>query len=123
MSKTKRKTLVVQGVEIQIIETKKEDFISITDIAKNFGESKIVVQNWMWARGTLDFLGVWEQMHNSNFKGIEFDAFKMESGSNTFSMSPTKWIKGVNAIGLQTKAGRYGGGTFAHKDIALEFCS
>lgn len=115
--------IIVQGVEIQVLETRTEDFISISDIAKQFGESRIVVQNWMRARGTLDFLGVWEQMYNPDFNRIEFDAFKMEAGSNAFTMSPTKWIAGVNATGMITKAGRYGGGTFAHRDIALEFCS
>lgn len=123
MAKNRKHTIIVQGVEIQVLETRTEDFISISDIAKQFGESRIVVQNWMRARGTLDFLGVWEQMHNPDFNRIEFDAFKMEAGSNAFTMSPTKWIAGVNATGMITKAGRYGGGTFAHRDIALEFCS
>jgi hypothetical protein len=123
MGKSKQQTINVQGVNIKMFATNEEEFISLTDIASNFGESRIVVQNWMRARGTIDFLGVWEQMHNPDFKGIEFDAFKMEAGSNTFSMSPEKWIKGVNAKGIVSKRGRYGGGTFGHKDIALEFCS
>jgi hypothetical protein len=120
---SKSKTITVEGAEIRVLELQKDDFLSMTDIAAHFGEARVVVQNWMRARGTLDFLGVWEQMHNPAFNRIEFDAFKLESGSNAFTMSPTKWIAGTGAVGMVSKAGRYGGGTFAHRDIALEFCS
>ncbi len=118
----KRKTIVVDNTEIHLLEAEKEDFFSLTDIAAKFGESRIVIQNWMRTRGTLDFLGTWEQLNNPDFKRIEFDAFKMEAGTTAFSMSPEKWIEGTAAIGMMSKRGRYGGGTFAHKDLALGFC-
>jgi len=70
----------------------------------------------------LSFLGLWESLHNSDFKPVEFDGFKKEAGANSFTMSPSKWINGVNAIGMVSKSGRYGG-TFAHSDIAFEFAS
>ena len=72
---------------------------------------------------TLEFIGVWEQVHNPNFKGIEFETFRNQAGLNSFSLTPRKWIEATNAIGFQSRAGRYGGGTFAHKDIAFEFGS
>ncbi len=81
-----------------------------------------VIKNWMRNRETLEFLGLWESLHNSNFKPVEFDGFRKEAGLHAFTMSPTKWIDSVNAIGLVSKAGRYGG-TYAHSDIALEFAS
>lgn len=73
-------------------------------------------------RDTIEFLGLWESLHNSDFKPVEFDGFRNQAGLNAFTMSPTKWIEGVNAIGIVTKAGRYGG-TYAHSDIAFEFAS
>lgn len=99
--------------------------MSLTDIAryKNPDEPKAVVANWMRLRSTIEFLGLWEQIHNPDFKGLEFDAFKNESGSNAFTLSPQKWISSTNAIGLVSKSGRYGGGTYAHTDIAFEFAS
>ena len=74
-------------------------------------------------RETLQFLGLWEELHNPNFKPIEFDRFKSEVGLHSFTMSPEKWIKSVNAIGIVSKRGRYNGGTYAHSDIAFEFAS
>ncbi|MFA6917971.1 MAG: KilA-N domain-containing protein [Candidatus Gracilibacteria bacterium] len=114
--------LNVKGIDIALISIKTEDYISLTDMAKSFG-GEIVICNWMRSRNTLEFLGIWEYLHNSEFKSIEFDGFKKEAGLNRFTMSSRKWIKSVNAIGLISKAGRYGGGTFAHKDIAFEFGS
>jgi KilA-N domain len=119
---SKIRTIVVENTEIRLFNHEKEDFVSLTDIASRFGETRIIIQNWMRARGTLDFLSTWEQLHNPGFKGIEFDAFKNESGTNAFTMSPEKWIEGVNAIGIYSKRGRYNSGTFAHRDIALGFC-
>jgi hypothetical protein len=81
-----------------------------------------IIQNWMRTRNTIEFLGLWEELRNPNFKSIEFDAFKNESGSNSFTLTPKKWIESTNAIGLISKSGRYGG-TYAHKDIAFEFAS
>ena len=101
-----------------------DDYICITDIARyRSDEPKMVIQNWMRNRNTLEFLGVWESLHNPNFKGIEFDAFKSQAGLNSFTMTPTKWVRSTSAIGIRTKRGRYSSGTYAHKDIAFEFAS
>jgi hypothetical protein len=116
--------LIVQETLISIRQHEKEDFISLTDIAKakNSDEPKDVVKNWLRSKTTIEFLGLWEQINNENFKGVEFDSFKNEAGSNSFTLSPTKWIENTNAIGIISKAGR-SGGTYAHKDIAFEFAS
>jgi hypothetical protein len=99
------------------------DFISLTDIAKYKSEDpNDVIKNWLRNRDTIEFLGLWEQLNNPNFKPVEFDGFKKESGANSFTLSPQKWIESTNAIGIQSKAGRYGG-TYAHTDIAFEFAS
>lgn len=101
----------------------KEDYISLTDIARyRSDEPKDVVKNWLRSKSTIEFLGLWEQMNNPNFKGVEFDSFRNEAGSNAFTMSPQKWIKATNAVGIISKSGN-NGGTFAHKDIAFEFAS
>lgn len=113
------------GTEITIISSGTEnDYISLTDIARyrNADEPKDVVKNWMRAKSTIEFLGLWEELNNPNFKGVEFDSFRNEAGSNAFTLSPQKWIDATNAIGILSKSGRYGG-TFAHKDIAFEFAS
>jgi hypothetical protein len=119
----KNTAITVEGIEINLLKQKEGDFISMTDIARKFGEPRIMIQNWMRTRGTIDFLGVWEVLNNPNFKRIEFDAFKIESGSNAFTMSPQKWIEGTDAIGLLSRRGRYDSGTYGHQEIALEFCS
>lgn len=118
-------TIHVKGTNIEIISQGNiDDYISLTDIAryKNPDEPKDVVKNWMRSRSTIEFLGLWEQLNNPDFKGVDFDSFKNESGSNTFTLSPQKWIESTNAIGIYSKSGR-DGGTFAHKDIAFEFAS
>ena len=101
-----------------------DDYISLTDIAsfKNSTAPKDVVKNWLRNRSTLEFLGLWEQLNNPNFKGVEFDSFKNHAGENAFTLSPQQWVKATNAIGIISKSGR-SGGTFAHKDIAFEFAS
>jgi len=116
--------LKVKNQEISIIYKKNEDYISLTDIAKvkNQDEPKDVVKNWFRNRSTVEFLGLWERINNPDFKGVEFDPLLKEAGSNSFTLSPTKWVNTTNAIGIITKTGR-GGGTFAHKDIAYEFAS
>ena len=81
-----------------------------------------IIQNWMRTRNTIEFLGLWEELKNPSFKSIEFDAFRNESGSNSFTLTPKKWIEATNSIGIISKSGRYGG-TYAHKDIAFEFAS
>lgn len=120
-------TINANGVEIGVAGDISEEnaYLCLTDIAryKNPDEPKAVVANWMRLRSTIEFLGLWEQIHNPNFKGLEFDAFKNEAGGNAFTLSPQKWISTTNAIGLISKSGRYGGGTYAHSDIAFEFAS
>lgn len=118
------KKINTQGLEIYTYQKNEHDYISLTDMAryKNVDEPKDVVKNWMRNRSTIDFLGIWEQINNSNFKGVEFDAFKSESGTNSFVLSPQKWIEKTSAVGLVSRSGN-GGGTFAHKDIAFEFAS
>jgi len=117
-------TINANGNEISVVSSGDEnDFISITDIAKYKSEDPTAtIQNWMRNKDTIEFLGLWESMFNSNFKPIEFEGFKIQSGANAFTMSPKKWISSTNAIGIVSKSGRYGG-TYAHKDIAFEFAS
>ena len=91
-------------------------------MAKKFGDD-ILIYSWMRNRNTLEFIGVWEQIHNPDFKGLEFETFRNQAGLNSFSLTPRKWIEATNAIGFQSRAGRYGGGTYAHRDIAFEFGS
>ena len=125
MSKVKKDTIEAKGFAIQIYtEDFKNDYISLTDIAryKNVHEPKDVVKNWLRVRDTVEFLGLWETIHNPNFKGVEFDSFRKEAGTNAFTLSPQRWIENTNAIGIVSKSGR-GGGTFAHPDIAMEFAS
>jgi len=120
----KNKIIVVKGISIKTFKQGNNDFISLTDIArnKNAAEPKDVVKNWMRSRTTIEFLGLWEQLNNSDFKGVEFDSFLFEAGSNSFTLSPSKWIEVTNAKGIVSKQGN-NGGTFAHKDIAFEFAS
>ena len=125
MSKVKKDTIEAKGFAIQIYtEDFKNDYISLTDIAryKNVHEPKDVVKNWLRVRDTIEFLGLWETIHNPNFKGVEFDSFRKDAGTNAFTLSPQRWIENTNAIGVVSKSGR-GGGTFAHPDIAMEFAS
>ena len=119
------KKINVKDTEIEIFSKEKQDYISITDIAryKNQKYPKDVVKNWLRSKDTIDFLTLWEEINNPSFKGVEFDPFKNDVGKNSFVLSPSKWIKTVDAIGLISKAGKYGGGTYAHKDIAFEFAS
>lgn len=101
------------------------DYISLTDLARyaDAEEPRLPIRDWMRNKEVISYLGLWESMNNKNFKGGEFATFKSEAGSNKFKMSPQKWIKETNAIGIVSKSGRYDGGTFAHPDIAFEFAS
>lgn len=103
--------LNIKGTDVVIFSKNKKDFISLTDIArfKDANRSNYIIQNWMRNRSTIEFIGLWEQLHNQNFKSIEFDAFKNEAGSNAFTLTPKRWIEATNAIGIISKAGRYGG--------------
>jgi len=120
----KNKTISVQGFDIVWYETNYNDYISLTDIAryKDAEHTDAIIQNWLRNRNTIELLGFWESIYNPNFKPLEFEGFRKQAGLNSFVMTPKKWIESTNAIGIVSKSGRYGG-TFAHKDIALEFAS
>ncbi|MBE5919549.1 MAG: KilA-N domain-containing protein [Pseudobutyrivibrio ruminis] len=124
MGKMMKDTIHANGKDIRMYTMDFEnDFISLTDIAKyKSDDANATICNWMRTRETIEFLGLWERLHNTDFKPLEFEGFRGEAGLHAFTMSPTKWIQGVNAIGIVSKAGRYGG-TYAHSDIALEFAS
>ena len=125
MSKLKKDTIEAKGLSIQVYtEDFKNDYISLTDIAryKNSDDPRFVIQNWMRNRNTLEFIGLWEALNNSNFNRVQFDTFRNEAGLNRFTMTPQKWIESTNAIGIIAKPGRYGG-TYAQYDIAMEFAS
>ncbi len=124
MAGTKLK-LNAKGHEISVIAYEdQQDYISLTDIAKqkNPDAPADIIKNWLRSRSTIEFLGLWESLNNSDFKLVEFDQFKNESGSNSFVLSPKKWIDSTAAIGITSRAGR-NGGTYAHRDIAFEFAS
>jgi hypothetical protein len=120
----KNRKIEIKGVEVTFLKSREEDYICITDIAKfkNPEAPRDIIKNWMRTKNTIELLGLWERLHNPDFKQVEFDLFRNEAGFNHFVLSPQKWIKNTNAIGLQSKSGRYGG-TYAHIDIALEFAS
>ncbi len=120
----KNKKIRVQQIDIVLYEDNQQDYISLTDIARyrNTERSDYILQNWMRNRSTIEFMGLWEQFNNPDFNSIEFDGIKNMSGSNSFSLTPKRWIDETNAIGIVSKTGRYGG-TFAHKDIAFEFAT
>ncbi|MDD4151314.1 MAG: KilA-N domain-containing protein [Candidatus Gracilibacteria bacterium] len=119
-----KKIIQVNGKGITLFEQKQEDFISLTDIAKykNIDFPADVVKNWLRTRNTIEYLGIWEKINNPNFKLVDFDQFRENAGSNSFVMTPTKWIENTKAIGIISKPGKTGG-TFAHKDIAFKFAS
>ena len=120
----KKNEIIVKDVAIKTMSKDGIDYISITDIArqKNATDPNGVIANWMRNRNTVEFLGIWETLHNPNFNPLEFEGFRKEAGLNAFTLSPTRWIEATNAIGIVSQAGRYGG-TFAQTDIAFEFAS
>ncbi len=122
--KQKKSSINVKGITVNIFTHSKDDYISVTDIArhKDSERSDYILQNWLRNRNTIEFIGLWEQLNNPDFNSIEFDGIKNLAGSNSFSLTPKRWIESTNAIGIISKTGRYGG-TFAHKDIAFEFAS
>ena len=126
MSKDLVKTEInVIDNKIGIMRIGDVDYISLTDLARyaDAEEPRLPIRDWMRNKEVISYLGLWESMNNKNFKGGEFATFKNEAGSNKFKMSPQKWVKETNAIGIVSKSGRYDGGTFAHPDIAFEFAS
>ncbi len=110
--------------EITVQTRNEADFISLTDIAryKDAERTDDLIRNWLRNRNTIEFLGIWEQLNNQDFNPVEFDGFRKQAGLNSFTLTPKQWIERTNAIGIVSKAGRYGG-TYAHKDIAFEFAS
>lgn len=116
--------IIVKDTIVNVIRINGSNYISLTDLARyaNPEEPKIPIQTWMRNKNVISFLGLWEQMYNSNFKGIEFETFENEAGKNSFYLSPQKWINTTNAIGIISKSGN-NGGTYAHSDIAFEFAS
>ena len=124
MSKPKKSLIEVQGTVVTILSGQQEDYISLTDIAryKDSERTDYLIQNWMRNRNTIEFLGLWERLNNPGFNPIEFDGIKKQAGLNSFILTAKRWIDATRAVGLISKAGRYGG-TYAHKDIAFEFAS
>lgn len=120
----KSREIEVLDTRITISRMAEEDFISLTDIARHRDSERSddLIRNWIRNRNTLEFLGIWEQIHNPDFNSVEFDGFRMQAGLNSFTLTPKQWIQRTGAKGIVSKAGRYGG-TFAHRDIAFEFAS
>ncbi|GHS97303.1 hypothetical protein FACS189421_03870 [Bacteroidia bacterium] len=121
----KKDTINVQGTEVILLSHRKEDYISLTDMAryKNAEATGLVISHWLSTRYTIEFMGIWEQINNPDFNVTEFRNIKNESGGNGFVLTSKQWIEKTNAVGIIAKPGRYGSGTFAHRDIAFEFGS
>jgi len=117
MGKTTK--IKVEEKLISIIKKGEQDYICLTDMVRE-EEGSDHIRNWMRNRNTVEFIGLWETIHNPNFKPVEFDTFRKQAGLNNFNLTPKKWIEKTNAIGIISKSGRYGG-TYAHKDLAFEF--
>ncbi len=122
MSKSKKSTIEVQGTAITILSKEHGDYISLTDMVKNFDGGSALIEQWLRNKDTVLFLGVWEKIHNPDFNSLEFEGIRNEAGRNSFFLSAKKWIELAGAKGLIASAGRYGG-TYAHRDIAFEFGS
>ena len=124
MSKSQKSIIAVQGATVTVLSQDQQDLICLTDIAKykNPDHPDDVIRNWLRNRNTVEFLGVWERLNNAGFNPVEFDGIRMQTGLNSFVLTPKQWIEKTGAVGLTSSAGRYGG-TYAHKDIAFEFAS
>ena len=116
--------LYVNGIDVKYKKINKDDYISLTDLARyaNSSEPKVPIATWMRNKDVISYLGLWEKLHNPDFKGHEFESFENAAGRHSFYLSPQKWIESTNAIGIVSKSGN-NGGTFAHRDIAFEFAS
>ena len=119
----KTKIINVKGTNVSIISHNESDFISLTDMTKGFDDGLVLIEKWLRNKNTIEFIGIWEEINNPNFNSPEFGGIKNEAGLNRFSLSVKKWIEKTNAIGIIAKTGRYGSGTYAHRDIAFEFGS
>jgi len=124
MNKSKKTTIEVQGTSVAVLSQNQLDIICLTDIAKfkNQDHPDDVIRNWLRSRNTVEFLGVWERLNNPSFNPVEFDGIRMQTGLNSFVLTPKQWIERTGAVGITSTAGRYGG-TYAHKDIAFEFAA
>ena len=114
----------VNGIDVRFKKINKDDYISLTDLARyaNPSEPKVPIATWMRSKDVISYLGLWERLHNPDFKGHEFETFESAAGRHSFYLSPQKWIESTNAIGIISKSGN-NGGTYAHRDIAFEFAS
>ena len=121
---SKNRQITVQGRAVTVVAGADEDYISLTDIArhKNAEHTDDLIRNWLRNRNTLEFLGIWERLNNADFNPVEFDGIRLRAGLNSFTLTPKQWIERTGAVGITSKAGRYGG-TYAHKDIAFEFAA
>lgn len=124
MSKKAKTTIEVRGTEVGVLSEQGQDYICLTDIAryKNPDGTDDLIRNWLRNRNTVEFLGIWEELHNPDFNPVEFDGIRMQSGLNSFTLTPKQWIERTGAVGIVSRAGRYGG-TYAHRDIAFEFAA
>ncbi|MFZ2657381.1 MAG: KilA-N domain-containing protein [Victivallales bacterium] len=119
----KKRTISVKGSSISVIEINGQDYISLTDMVRNYEDGLSLIEKWLRNKNTVEFLGIWERINNPDFNSPEFEGIMLEAGLNRFTLSVKKWISTTNGIGLLAKTGRYASGTFAHKDIAFEFGS
>lgn len=118
-----KKTILVEGSIISLVTVGEDDYISLTDIAKlSDNEPRFVIRNWLSTQNTIAYLGAWELLHNPNFNSAGFRTVKDEFFEKPFSLTPARWVETTNSIGIRSASGKYGGGTYAHKDIALNFC-
>jgi hypothetical protein len=124
MSKTTKTKIEVRGTEVGVISERGQDYICLTDIAryKNAEGTDDLIRNWLRNRNTVEFLGIWEELHNPDFNPVEFDGIRKQAGLNSFTLTPKQWIERTGAIGIVSRAGRYGG-TYAHQDVAFEFAA
>ena len=120
----KKSEIIVRDVSIRTMKVNGTDYLCITDIAKQKNEldPNGVIGNWMRNRNTIEYLGLWETLHNANFNPLEFEGFRKEAGLNAFTLSATRWIEATKAIGLVSQSGR-NGGTYAITDIAFKFAN
>jgi hypothetical protein len=124
MSKARKTTVSVKGTAVTVLVHREQDYISLTDIARHRDSERTdyLISNWLRNRNTIEFLGIWERLNNPEFNPIEFDGIRKSAGLNSFILTAKQWVEKTAAIGLVSRAGRYGG-TFAHKDIAFEFAT
>jgi len=117
----KKQTIEVEGPVITVLQVDEADYISLTDMVKNFENGLSLIEKWLRNKNTVEFLGIWEKINNPNFNSPEFEGIMLEAGLNRFTLSVKKWVEKTNGIGLMAKTGRFGSGTYAHRDVAFEF--